>query len=592
MTPGEGTGARRIQSEAYGAARPAWRSRRWMLGILLIALGLRGIAWIRFDPVAFDSAVYFEMADLLRAGQWSQALGYAYPPLYPILIAGTQVLGASAETGGFLIALAASLLILYLLPAITRITVGEPAAWAAAFLWAVHPQAVLLGAQALSDTPTVLCCALALWMGMRALMERRMAWALGAGVASGLAYLFRPEGIEPALALAALYFLATPSTLAPEQGSSAPGPDTRPLPRRTCPRVLRRTTWVIAPLVGWAIASTPYIIHLSIEAGSLTFSKKKSTASILRSLMPPQGKEKWPQQFSTDSRLALPASGQPSASSQGSPRSRLARLARNAYIFQKPLVNGVNPLILACGLIGVWGMRSRWETDGRARALLAGLLGMHLAVLLGVAANQGAAYLGRHHFFLMVLYALPFAAAGLDRTLTWFRNRLGNPERISASALTGIVVCTGLWLLARHSDQGVAVRPAAAWIQTQVASTPVIITNLAKLTYHAGAERVELRGTYEDILQRGRARSAHFLAFYPSLLPDVAADFLMRLDPTDLELVRVFPEPSRPGHEQRLEIYRLRSRTTGRATDSPASVEAGGRGASPGKNRPQDEPRR
>ncbi len=40
-------------------------------------------------------------------------------------------------------------------------------------------------------------------------------------------------------------------------------------------------------------------------------------------------------------------------------------------------------------------------------------------------------------------------------------------------------------------------RPAAAWIRSQVVGTPVIITNIAKLTYHAGAEQAELSGTYD-----------------------------------------------------------------------------------------------
>ncbi len=40
-------------------------------------------------------------------------------------------------------------------------------------------------------------------------------------------------------------------------------------------------------------------------------------------------------------------------------------------------------------------------------------------------------------------------------------------------------------------------RPAAAWIRSQVVGTPVIVTNIAKLTYHAGAEQAELSGTYD-----------------------------------------------------------------------------------------------
>jgi hypothetical protein len=159
----------------------------------------------------------------------------------------------------------------------------------------------------------------------------------------------------------------------------------------------------------------------------------------------------------------------------------------------------------------------------------------------------------------MVLYALPFAGAGLAWTLTWATGRLHAPRWLPAFGLAALVAIPVGWLATRGVDRGVAARPAAAWIRSQVAGTPVIVTNLAKLTYHAGAERVGLSGTYEEILDRGRARSAHFIAFYPDLLPDVSPDFLARLGGSDLALVQTFREPSRGSPDPRLLIYRLRS---------------------------------
>ncbi|HYB75289.1 MAG TPA: hypothetical protein VED18_18095, partial [Candidatus Sulfotelmatobacter sp.] len=65
---------------------------------------------------------------------------------------------------------------------------------------------------------------------------------------------------------------------------------------------------------------------------------------------------------------------------------------------------------------------------------------------------------------------------------------------------------------------------------------------------------------YDEVLRRGRARSAQFVAFYPDALRQVSPDFLSRLTPADLELVRVFPEPSRTAPNRRLEVYRLKPR--------------------------------
>ena len=101
-------------------------------------------------------------------------------------------------------------------------------------------------------------------------------------------------------------------------------------------------------------------------------------------------------------------------------------------------------------------------------------------------------------------------------------------------------------------------REAAAWIRSQVAGTPVIVTRLAKLTYHAKAERVDLAGTYDEVLRHARARSAHFVALYRDLVRLTSPDFLDRLPSPDLELVKVFPEPSPTAPDQQLEVYRIR----------------------------------
>ena len=561
--------------------------------ILLLAVALRALAWVRIDPVAFDSAVYFEMADLIRAGRWLEALAYQYPPLYPLLVAALQGLGLRAESAGLFIALVADLSVLFPLVALTRVAVGETAAWGAAFLWAIHPSAIRLGVQALTDAPTALLVAIALWAGLRGLDECRPGWAVGAGAVSGLAYLLRPEGIEPALVLAAVSIrrAETAGYRDEETSSFLSSPHSK---RPTlCKKALRRVAWVVAPLAGWALVASPYVAYISLEAGSLTLSKKKSASGFLRSLTSPS---KDPGEGRRDGRLAAVTGGQGAGEDRGSaslgkgefqeepiPRGALRStsvdrvvvrlagvgqaprwawlqsMATRAYLFQKPLVNGIHPLVLFLAIVGAWRARSEIGAgSGRARAALAWLLALHLGILLGLGAEQGAFYLGSHHYFLMALYAMPFAGAGLAWSLTWAGDRFRAPHWLPAVALALLVAVTAFWLVTRRAGRGVTVRPAAAWIRAQVVGTPVVVTDIAKLTYHARAERVDLGGTYDDILLRSRARSAHFVVFYPDLLPQVSHDFLTRLNSADLELVNIFPEPSPSAPDQRLEVYRFR----------------------------------
>ena len=549
-----------------------------LAGIVCLALALRALAWLYGDPVTFDSALYFEMADHIRAGRWAALLGYEYPPLYPLLIAALQSLSLGADTVGLALACIADLLVLVPLVAITRRAAGEAAALGAAFLWATHLSAIRLGAQALTDAPTAFLVATALWVGLRAAEQDRWIGALAAGLAGGAAYLVRPEGLEPALVLAAFYAL-----LPAHRGTSGAG--TASAARRRAPWAWRKAVYVVALLAGWALVASPYVAWISLESGALTLSKKKSASSFVRSLAqvpgegPLQQRQEPPGQPGQDARRQPPAgggetggvaTGPPSPPPQQSPRGSdgaepspgprwLLGMGRSLYTFQVPLVNGMSPLVLVFGCLGMFSLRARdSQGDRRVQALLGCLMVLHLAILVGLAADKGAAYLGGHHFFLLVLYALPFAGAGLAGVLGWLAGRWPGRWWVPA-ILPGLIVGgTAALLVTRGPDLGVSLRPAASWIRAQGIEHPVILTNLAKLTFHARAERVEFRGTFEEVLRRMRARPVHFVAFYPNLVPGDFADTFSRLRRDALELAKVFPEPTRRAPDQRLEVYRLR----------------------------------
>jgi hypothetical protein len=546
-----------------------------LAGIVFLALALRALAWIGSDPVAFDSAVYFEMAERIRGGNWAGLLGYDYPPLYPLLIAALQGLMLRADTAGLALALGADLLVLVPLVAITRKAAGEAAALGAAFLWAVHLSAIRLGVQALSDAPTALLVAAAIWAGLWAAAEDRWIGALAAGLASGAAYLIRPEGMEPALALA-VFFALLPARRDPAGAARAPVAAMAARPRSL--RAARKAAYVVAPLVGWALIAFPYVAWISLESGVLTLSKKKSASSFVRSLAQVLGEDAG--QPGQDAQRHAAGGEEPGRTAAGAPSPaspatqtpqgiggaepspgprRLLGMGRSLNAFQVPLVNGVSPLVLVFGCAGVFSLRA-WGSQGdrRVRVLLAGLLVLHLAILVGLAADKGATYLGGHHFFLLVLYALPFAGVGLACTLGWLSGRWPGRWWVPA-ILPGLIVgVTAALLVTRGPDLGVSLRGAASWIRAQGVEHPVILTNLAKLTFHARAERVEFRGTPEEVLARLRARPVHFVAFYPSLVPGDFADTFSRLRGEALELAKVFPEPTRRAPDQRLEVYRLR----------------------------------
>jgi hypothetical protein len=174
--------------------------------------------------------------------------------------------------------------------------------------------------------------------------------------------------------------------------------------------------------------------------------------------------------------------------------------------------------------------------------------------------GRGPDYLGGHHFFLAALYLLPFAGAGLARAIAWGTDRLRAPRVTFAIAVVLPAAVMVPQSALRGPDRGTALRPVAAWIRAQAPGGAVVVTDLAKLTYHAGAARVDLLGTYEEVLRRGRAQGAQFVAFYPDKVAQRSPDFLSKLNSADLELARAFPEPARGDPNRRVEIYRLKTK--------------------------------
>lgn len=528
-----------------GLAAVFAKGRRPAMWILVLGAAVRAIVSSRTDPVAFDSAIYFAMAQLLRAGSWDQVLAYPFPPLFPLLVASAEGVGAPTEAAGLFLAFALNLCVLLPLFFIARHLAGPRAALGAVFLWAVHPYAVRLSVRALSDTPTVLLVALALWLGLHALKLEKLLWAWLAGMLSGLAYLTRPEGIEAALGLAALYAIAAAPSTPSSLGVSR--------------RILLRSAWVAAPLLGWALVASPYVSYISAQAGSLTLSKKKSVQAMVSSFSAPAPKP--------DKDLPPPPekapSLQPPAMAPSPPAPQpgwLGRAARNVYIFQQPLVNGVYPVVL---LLAVWGViesrRGKVSVQHSAFILLTGLAGLHFLILVGVASDQGAEYLGGHHFFLLVLYLIPFAGAGLVAAIDWTRARFPQLRWAPAVVATLCAVLTVPASLRWRDYRGSAMRAAGIWVRDRLSQPRIVVANNAKFSFHAGARRIGLGGNAKDAIDRGREQGARFVGFYSD--NPQASELRELVRSGDLELAVEFPERSGK-RSYSYQIYRILPRAT------------------------------
>jgi 4-amino-4-deoxy-L-arabinose transferase-like glycosyltransferase len=518
------------------------KERKYLLGIFTLALALRALTLARIDPVALDSAIYFEIAGLIQAGKWPEALAYPFPPLYPALIAALGGAGMTPEAAGLAVTFASGILVMFPLVILTRALAGEAAALWTAFLWAVHPYAIRLSVRALSDMPAAFLVSLALWAGLRGLQSGGCLWVIAAGALSGFAYLTRPEGIEPVLGLAMLPVVALVSSLT--KGGLSSRSET----------FIRRAGWFAAPLLGWAVVAAPYVAFISVEAGALTFSKKKSPAAMVRSIAP-----------GDESRT--PASPPISAENGGSrpdaerPRAGWVQsTARNVYVFQQPFLNGIHLIVLLPALLAPWRLR-RHRTSEQAPigGLLLGLTLLHLVVLTGLAALEGPAYLGGHHVFLMVLYMTPFAGAGLAAAFDHPSLKAPAMRWAPAATAAALIAVTLPSSVFRRPESGKVFRTAGLWIRDHSPASPTVITNSPKLAYHAGARRVPLTGDPNSIVDLARKTGAGFIAL-ESGAPDASGGaFQAQVKSGALEVAQTFSERSR-SKVYTVVVYRVSNR--------------------------------
>jgi len=527
---------------------PEQKNTTRLLWILSLALLLRAVTLARIDPVTFDSAVYFEIARLIEAGKWQGVLTYDYPPLYPALITALTGLGFSLETAALFVSMTSTILVLFPLWTITRALAGEAAASWAAFLWAVHPYAIRLGSRALSDAPTALFVALSVWAGLRGLRTVRFRWPIGSGALAGLAYLCRPEGIEPVLGVTVAYALWTWKTLrsAAQRGAAARSP--------TFLR-LRRLCWIGAPLAAFALVAAPYVTLISLDAGTFKFSKKKSPTAMVRSMAPKQNDETLNLPSDSVETVKPPKDAEESKLGEAIAGNRLWTAGRNLYIFQKPFLNGIHPIVLLPAFLAFWYLRPNQNPQQRAiKNILSGLLLLHLFVLVGLVAQLGPSYLGGHHTFLMVFYMLPFAGAGLAGALDQLRAHIPAPNWATPVLVALLIAVTLPSSVFRRPESGAVYRTAGLWIKDHSPTPPTVITNSAKLAYHAGALRIPSVGDAKRVVDSARRIKADFIAMPPDGREN---DFQPYVDAGALEVAAVLSE--RSGNKTyRVVVYRLR----------------------------------
>ncbi len=167
---------------------PAWLAPA---ACVLVAIGMRLIAWREQPYITVDGTEYVRFAEALARGDGYRSI---FPPGYPLLIVPMFALGDRALAPALV-----SFVCGVLLPLPTwwlaRAAVGAAWAWAPALLVALHPELARFSVLAMSESAYFL----ALWLAVAVVAAGR---AFRGGLLTGAAFAIRPEALVPGAALA------------------------------------------------------------------------------------------------------------------------------------------------------------------------------------------------------------------------------------------------------------------------------------------------------------------------------------------------------------------------------------------------------
>jgi hypothetical protein len=443
----------------------------WLLAALALGLAVRTYRAWSASVIARDGITYVSMARDM-ATDWHAGIGPDLHFGYPLLIRCVQPLFGrwlihddvwSWQRTGQLISLVGGLACIPLVYWLGRRLLSRRVGLLAAWIWALLPEACRLSADALTDMPHLALVLAGLAATMIGLRVRSIGHLLWAGILSGAAYTFRPEGGEIALVAVVLVLV----------------------PRRATIRW--RITAAMAVVAGFALFGGGYIWA---EGGNI-FSKKSLVlgADIMGDVS-----------GHASGCLAM-------GSILPGPKS-LALAGKELITHLSDTLNGV------WLLLGVAYFFLRGRPAARRQWIIAPLVlwSLHMGLLLWLYLRHG--YIAHRHVMLLNVGLVIFAAGSLCYWAKWLCRRAHHcgtsgspmphprdagatiraarwlPIARRADAISLAVICLALipWLLRDIHGGRYYIHDAAAWIKTACGErrSPVTVAQDGWVPFYAG----------------------------------------------------------------------------------------------------------
>ena len=492
--------------------RESSRPCRLLVGLVVVAVLVRGVVALRTWLILPDGIVYATMAEQLAGfgvRGWWEALSTQFPPLFPLLAVPGCLVGLSGETATLTVSLVMGSLLVVPAFVLGWQLGGErrlESATLAGLLVAVHPYLARPAAEVLADSTLHLLVLSSLASSVLAMASPASwgcwRWLAVAGSCTGLAWLARPEGLAPLLAVG----------MAVSMGLGL-GPGSRPAWRL-------RASSLIVLVVSALLVAGPYLIYIRMEAGAWTPTLKKDISHLVFGVTGPPGGPPVVGEATAWSveDLMRAERGGSAAASAGVHRSVVTTAL---YVLHKQ-VSVIHPLVLVLAALGVGTLLSgrRDSAAGAAVAVLLGTLAVDVAIYMFQKGNVG--YLSRRHVAMQAALAAPLAGVSLQLLWRW---RPGADAR-KVLAVAGLVACVTLLpktFQARYRHKSMA-HEVAAWLGDEVgtAATGVVKSPLQVVGYecqvvgwYAGVGYSELGpGSLVAEVETAREAGAKLLVVY------------------------------------------------------------------------------
>jgi 4-amino-4-deoxy-L-arabinose transferase-like glycosyltransferase len=497
--------------------------KRNLIFLLGLALALRILLYKWTYLIAVDgTGFYLKPAQSFASGRWMDGLAVGYHPIYPMLVASFSKVLGDFELSGQMVSILFGTLTVIPIYYLARDAFGPWTALTSSLFLAILPRHVALSADFLSDPTYTFFFISAVWLGWEALVVGDWKIIFLAGLATGLTYLTRPEGIGVLLVLGPWLLF----------------------------RRIRSEGWVYRRngcaafilLFSFLLVALPYILYLRSYTGAWTISRKPAVDRVVvlikRKLFFQKPKvAKATAEFDhiiqrLGQRSQVPAGG-------------LSRWLRGLGTFSKLFVETCHPLIFLLFIIGL--VRRRIDPHwGKGEGFLLSILCLYALVLYGL---SSVSYISHRYFLSLVALSVIWGGRGLLELHGWLQGRTfwGKWEGIRIRAATGMLILTAMTVAIvlpmtihpqRAGKQGR--KEAGLWIKNHSTSSPSIYTDMVRVNYYAGGRMIllgEEKISYPEIVERARREGADFLVISDKKIESICPRFFQVRRPQDLEEV-------------------------------------------------------